>query len=100
MQPIASTRPSLTCLRRNLCDGATCTTRRRASASLQARLRNPSQRWDMTHDKAKWDMTHDGKNVDRPSVSAQSGGRTLHQENQAYVRNDHHDKDVSRNQGV
>jgi hypothetical protein len=35
--------PSLTCLRRNLHDGATCTTHRRASASLQARLGNPSQ---------------------------------------------------------
>jgi hypothetical protein len=43
MQPVASTRPSSTCLRRNLCDGATCTTRRRASSSLQARLENPSQ---------------------------------------------------------
>jgi hypothetical protein len=42
-QPIASTCPSSTCLRRNLHDGATCTTHRRASASLQARLGNPSQ---------------------------------------------------------
>jgi hypothetical protein len=40
---IASTHPSSTCLRYNLCDGATCTTRRRASASLQARLENPNQ---------------------------------------------------------
>jgi hypothetical protein len=36
-------RPSLTCLRRNLYDDATCTTGHRASASLQARLGNPSQ---------------------------------------------------------
>jgi hypothetical protein len=43
MQPVALTRPSSTCLRCNLRDGATCTTRRRASASLQARLENPSQ---------------------------------------------------------
>jgi hypothetical protein len=43
MQPVASSRPSSTCLRRNLHDGATCITHRRASASLQARLRNPSQ---------------------------------------------------------
>jgi hypothetical protein len=42
-QPVASTRPSSTCLRHNLCDGATCTTCRCASASLQARLGNPSQ---------------------------------------------------------
>jgi hypothetical protein len=42
-QPIALTRPSSTCLRRNLRDGATCTTCRHTSASLQARLRNPSQ---------------------------------------------------------
>jgi hypothetical protein len=34
---------SLTCLRRNLRDGATCSTHRRASASLQTRLGNPSQ---------------------------------------------------------
>jgi hypothetical protein len=43
MQPVASTRPSSACLRRNLRDGAMCTTRRRASAGLQARLENPSQ---------------------------------------------------------
>jgi hypothetical protein len=43
MQPVASTHPSSACLRHNLRDGATCTTRRRASASLQARLRNPIQ---------------------------------------------------------
>jgi hypothetical protein len=42
-QPIASTRLSSTYLRRNLHDGATCTIRRHTSASLQARLRNPSQ---------------------------------------------------------
>jgi hypothetical protein len=42
-QPIVSIRPSSTCLQRNLCDSATCTTRHRASASLQARLGNPSQ---------------------------------------------------------
>jgi hypothetical protein len=42
-QSVASTHPSSSCLRRNLRDGATCTTRRRASASLQARLGNPSQ---------------------------------------------------------
>jgi hypothetical protein len=43
MQSIVLTRPSLTCLRRNLHDGATCTTRRCTSASLHARLGNPSQ---------------------------------------------------------
>jgi hypothetical protein len=43
MQPVASTRPSSTCLRRNLRDGATYTTYRRTSVSLQARLENPSQ---------------------------------------------------------
>jgi hypothetical protein len=43
MQPVASIRPSLTWLRRNLRDGATCTTRRRASVSLMVRLENPSQ---------------------------------------------------------
>jgi hypothetical protein len=42
-QPVASTRPASACLRRNLRDGATCATRSRASASLQARLGNPSQ---------------------------------------------------------
>jgi hypothetical protein len=42
-QPVSSTRPSSTCLRRNFHDGATCTTRRRTSTSLQARLRNPSK---------------------------------------------------------
>jgi hypothetical protein len=42
-QPIASTHPSSTCLQCNLRDGATCTTRRRASANLQVRLKNPSQ---------------------------------------------------------
>jgi hypothetical protein len=43
MQPVASTHPSSACLRRNLRDGAMCTTRRRASASLQARQGNHSQ---------------------------------------------------------
>jgi hypothetical protein len=43
MQPIASTRLSSTCLRCNLYHGTTCTTRRRASASLQAKLGNPNQ---------------------------------------------------------
>jgi hypothetical protein len=43
MQPVASTRSSSTCLRHNLRDGATCTTLRRTSASLQPRLGNPSQ---------------------------------------------------------
>jgi hypothetical protein len=42
-QPIVSTRPSSTCLRRNLHDDVTCTTHRRVSVSLQARLKNPSQ---------------------------------------------------------
>jgi hypothetical protein len=42
-QPIVSTRPSSTCLQCNLRDGAMCTTRRRVSASLQARLGNPTQ---------------------------------------------------------
>jgi hypothetical protein len=43
MQPVVSTGPSSTCLRRNLRNGATCTTRRHASASLQARLENSNQ---------------------------------------------------------
>jgi hypothetical protein len=43
MQPVASTRPFSTCLRHNLREGATCTTRRYASASFQARLGNLSQ---------------------------------------------------------
>jgi hypothetical protein len=43
MQPIALTCPSSTCHRRNLRDDATCITHRRASASLQATLGNPSQ---------------------------------------------------------
>jgi hypothetical protein len=41
-QPIVSIHPSSTCLQRNLRDSATCTTHHRASASLQARLGNPS----------------------------------------------------------
>jgi hypothetical protein len=43
MQPIASTHPSSTCFRRNLRNGATCTTRRCVSDSLHARLENSSQ---------------------------------------------------------
>jgi hypothetical protein len=43
-------------------------------------------------------VNHDGENVDRPSVSAQSESETLQQKNQAYVRNDHHDEDVGRDQ--
>jgi hypothetical protein len=43
MHPIASTRLFSTCLLCNLRDGAMCTTRRRGSASLQARLKNPRQ---------------------------------------------------------
>jgi hypothetical protein len=43
MQSVALTHPSSTCLRRNLYDGATCTTHRHVTANLQARLRNPSQ---------------------------------------------------------
>jgi hypothetical protein len=42
-QLIASTHPFSTCLRHNLRDGATCTTRHRTSVSLQARLKNPNQ---------------------------------------------------------
>jgi hypothetical protein len=42
-QPVVSTRPSSACLRRNLHDGAMCPTHRRASTSLQARLRNFSE---------------------------------------------------------
>jgi hypothetical protein len=49
---------------------------------------------------AKWDVNHDGESVDRPSVSVQSGGRTLQRENQAYVENGYHDEDVGRNQSV
>jgi hypothetical protein len=43
MQSVASIRLFLTCIRRNLRDGTACTTHRRVSASLQVRLRNPSQ---------------------------------------------------------
>jgi hypothetical protein len=42
-QPVVSTRPSSTCLRRNIPDDATCITHRRAFASIQARLGNPIQ---------------------------------------------------------
>jgi hypothetical protein len=42
MHPVTPTRPSSTWLWRNLRDGATCTTRRRASVSLEARLGNPN----------------------------------------------------------
>jgi hypothetical protein len=49
---------------------------------------------------AEWDVNHVGKNVDHPSVLAQSECRTLQQENQAYVGNDHHDEDVGHNQSV
>jgi hypothetical protein len=48
----------------------------------------------------EWDVNHDVENVDHPSVSAQSGCTILQQENQAYVRNNHHDEDVSRNQSA
>jgi hypothetical protein len=47
-----------------------------------------------------WDENHDGKNVDRPSVSAQNGYETLLQENQAYAGNDHNDEDVGHNQSI
>jgi hypothetical protein len=43
MQPVTLIRTFLACIRRNLHDDATCTTRRYASVSLQARLENPSQ---------------------------------------------------------
>jgi hypothetical protein len=43
MQPVASIRLSSTWFRRNQRDGATCTTRRRASGSVQARVGNPRQ---------------------------------------------------------
>jgi hypothetical protein len=43
MQSVASTHPSSTCLQRNICDGATCTTRWRTSSSLQTGLKNSSQ---------------------------------------------------------
>jgi hypothetical protein len=45
-------------------------------------------------------MNHDGESVDRPSVSAQSGARTLQWENHAYAENGHHDEDAGRNQNV
>jgi hypothetical protein len=50
------------------------------------------------HHLNQWDENHDGENMDHPSVWAQSGCKTLKQENQAYVGNDHHDKDVGYNQ--
>jgi hypothetical protein len=53
-QPVASTRLSSTCLRCNLRDDATCTTRRCASASLQARLGNPSQTCFHAKQATKW----------------------------------------------
>jgi hypothetical protein len=48
----------------------------------------------------EWDVNDDEESVDRPSVSAQGGGMTLQQENQAYAENDHHDEDVGQNQSV
>jgi hypothetical protein len=42
MQSITLTRLSSTWSWRNICDGATCTTRRCASTSLEIRLKNPS----------------------------------------------------------
>jgi hypothetical protein len=48
----------------------------------------------------EWDVNHDGESVDRPSVSTQSGGRTLQRKNQAYVGNDHHVEDVGHNQSI
>jgi hypothetical protein len=44
----------------------------------------------------KLDVNHDGESVDRPSVSTQSGERTLQREKQAYAGNDHHDEDVRK----
>jgi hypothetical protein len=64
-QPIASIHPSSTCLRHNLCDGATCTTHRRAFASLQARLGNPSQ--NCFHVKQAARSQH-ASHVDLPSL--------------------------------
>jgi hypothetical protein len=48
----------------------------------------------------EWDVNHNEESVDRPSVSAQSGGRILQRENQAYAGNDYHDEDVGHNQSV
>jgi hypothetical protein len=45
-------------------------------------------------------VNHDRESMDRPSVSTQSGERTLQWENQAYAGNGHHDEDVGRNQSV
>jgi hypothetical protein len=45
-------------------------------------------------------MIHDGKNVDHPSVLAQSDCKTLQQENRAYAGDDHHDDNVGRNQSI
>jgi hypothetical protein len=45
-------------------------------------------------------VNHDEENMDHPSVSAQSGCRTLQQEKHAFVGNDDHDEDVGRNQRV
>jgi hypothetical protein len=45
-------------------------------------------------------MKHDGENMDRPSVMAQSEYETIHQENQAFTGDDHHDEDVCHNQSV
>jgi hypothetical protein len=45
-------------------------------------------------------VNHDRESVDCPSVSAQSGERTLQWENQAYTGNGHHNEDVGRNESV
>jgi hypothetical protein len=45
-------------------------------------------------------MNYDEKNVDRSDVLAQSGCDTLQQENQTYVKNDHHDEGMGHNQSV
>jgi hypothetical protein len=40
------------------------------------------------------------ESMDRPSVWAQSGCKTLQQENHAYASYDHHDEDVGHNQSI
>jgi hypothetical protein len=59
MQSVASTRSSLASSRRNLSDDATCTTRHRASTSLEARLGNPSPNCFLVKQAARsWHVSH------------------------------------------
>jgi hypothetical protein len=52
------------------------------------------------HSLNQWDENHNRKNVDRPSVQAQSEYKTLQQENHAYTGYDYHNEDVGCNESV